>query len=66
MPTKQQTLVNAARCYAERIPRGDQLPALIYLANEILNSPAPTDVTIRITEAGETRMSHGANTRIIE
>ena len=32
-----ETLTNSARCYAKCIPPGDQLPALIVLADQIAN-----------------------------
>jgi hypothetical protein len=65
MATDPQVLVNAAKCYGKCIPPGDQLAALIYLADEILNSPVPPGETIRITEAGETRRTEAGYTRII-
>ncbi len=49
MATDPQVLVNAAKCYGKCIPPGDQLAALIYLADEILNSPVPPGETIQIT-----------------
>ena len=65
MPTDPQTLVNAARCYGKCIPTGDQLPALISLADQIANNP-PGGATIRITEAGETRLTEAGDTRTVE